>query len=138
MQRKLRGHETLSDKFLGDLSAGEGDGIEDLHVDRSNEAAAPAVFLAKNFCLEKSATWLLVRRVPGRLVVSKVELQALILSKCVSRLCCLFALNDSRFTVMYAPYVEDGLYRGVFEQVLCFTVKIHRLLPYLVCTADGS
>ena len=49
MQRKLRGHKTQRDTFLGDLSAGEGDGIEDLHVDRSNKAAAPAVFLASFF-----------------------------------------------------------------------------------------
>ena len=54
MQRKLRGHETISDNFLGDLCAGEGDGTEHPHVDRSNEAAAPAVFLAKKNCLEKS------------------------------------------------------------------------------------
>ena len=54
MRRKLRGHETLSDNFLGDLCAGEGDGTENLHVDRSNEAAAPAVFLAKKNRLEKS------------------------------------------------------------------------------------
>ena len=130
--RNAERQKAPKDRFWDDLSADKGGGSWSLHINRSSEAEAPAAISSGQgtvLGLEESAELAAREKgVLGRLLMSKVELLALIPCRCAFLLRCLFELKYSRHTVVHALYVEDGLCRGLFEGVVCYMVNIQSLL----------